>query len=177
MNSPQASAGQVLDSGSAVHGQGAVIFRRAAPADEPAIRQMARGERVNPNGLHWLNFIVAVDGFGLAGAAQLRPHPGGLHELGSLLVRQDLRGRQIATRLIDALMQDRTGRVLMVTRATYAEHYARWGFLPIRPWTAPPSIRRNFLLGQVLGALHAMAHGRRPVRLAVLDTGPGPRPD
>lgn len=177
MSTPGALTAEAPRSGAILQSHDGVVLRRAEPADEPAIQRLARGERVNPNGLHWLNFIVAVDGRGLAGAAQLRPHPGGLRELGSLMVRRDVRGRQIATRLIDALMQDRTGRVLMVTGAAHAPHYGRWGFRPIQPWTAPPSIRRNYLLGQVLGALHALAHGQRPVRLAVLDTGPEARAD
>lgn len=146
-------------------------IRRATEADQVALQALVRGERLNPNGIHWPNFVVAVDAHGIAGAAQLRPHGGALLELGSLVVRRDARGRGLAARLIATLLASHSGEVWMVTAARHAAHYQRWGFTPVPSLAAPFPILRNYLLGQALGGLNAWRHGRAPRRLAVLMRG------
>jgi GNAT superfamily N-acetyltransferase len=93
---------------------------------------MVHAERLNRNGLDWRRFVVATDGHGLLGAVQLRLHVDQSHELGSLVVRKDVRGRGNASRLIDAILARVATRVLLITGAAFAAHYRRWGTLATR---------------------------------------------
>jgi amino-acid N-acetyltransferase len=159
-----------------------IAIRPATEADSAGIRALVRSERVNPTGLDWRNFVVAADERGLVGAAQMRRHSDGSRELGSLVVGRQARGRGIAARLIDALLADERGRVLMITGEDFAAHYRRWGFRRIEPGAAPAAIRWNHRIGRMGGVVSLIK--RRPIRrLVILDrAGPAvaddrPQPD
>ena len=148
----------------------AIAIRAATEADSAGICALVRGERVNPTGLDWRRFVVAADGRDLVGVAQMRRHPDGSRELGSLVVSPQARGQGIAARLIDALLSAEHGRVLMITGADFAAHYVRWGFRRIDPGTAPAAVRRNYRLGRMATVISLLK--RRPVRrLVILDRG------
>jgi N-acetylglutamate synthase-like GNAT family acetyltransferase len=149
-----------------------IVIRAATPRDQAAIVELVRSEPLNPAGLEWQRFVVAIDRGGLAGTVQMRHHADGSRELGSLVVRRDLRGRGVAARLIDALLQRHEDRVLLVTRTTRAPYFAPWGFSPIAPNAAPPPLRRQRRLGQWGGGLVALLRGRLPRRLVILERSP-----
>jgi N-acetylglutamate synthase-like GNAT family acetyltransferase len=142
--------------------------RPATAGDMAAVRALMRGERVNPLGIDWPNFVVATRDGEVVGCAQLRPAGRGAVELGSLVVRADLRGAGLGGRLIAAAL-GRAGeaRVFAVIAATRADSFSRWGFRPAALSAAPWPVRRNWLLGQA-GSMVALAHGLRPRRLAIL---------
>jgi len=145
-----------------------VSIRPATEKDEGGVRTLMRGERVNPFGIDWRNFVVAEVAGGLAGCVQLRPVGREAVELGSWVVRADLRHRGFGAKLLDAALARAAGRrVLIVTAAARAPYFARWGFHAVRLAAAPWPVRRNWLLGQA-GSLVARAHGLRPQRLAIL---------
>ena len=142
-------------------------IRVATALDEEAILALAHGERVNPMSLHWPNFVVAVDDQRIIGAVQLRHHRNGSRELGTLMVERRYRNNGIAARLIDALLENHTGRVLMITGKKHADHYLRWGFVRIEPRSAPRCVRRNYRLGYSIGRVVAFFQ-RRPVNHLVI---------
>lgn len=144
-----------------------LLLRPAVEGDQPAITQLVHGERLNPHGIGWANFVVAVMGHTVVGAVQMRQHPDGSRELGSLVVSRAHRGRGIAGRLISALLARHAGTIHVITRDSNALHYRRWGFAVIDPCDAPRAVRRNRLLGQTASVL-ALLQGRRPQRLVVL---------
>ena len=145
-----------------------VTIRRATEKDQPAITALVRSERLNPNQLHWSNFVVAVDRRGVIGAVQLRKHFDGSRELGSLVVRKEARRQQIASRLIEALIRGAGERVLMITASAYAARYRRWGFQPISPAAAPSAVRRNYWIGSLMSLTALFTRGRVR-RLVILD--------
>lgn len=147
-------------------------IRCATELDEPAIRAMVRGERLNPTGLEWPNFMVAADERGLIGAVQMRRHRDGSRELGSLVVSKQARGHGIAARLIDALLAAEPGRVQMITDGAFAMHYERRGFRRIRPGAAPASVRWNYRIGRL--AIIISFVRRRPMRRLVILERRGP---
>ena len=149
-------------------------IRRAREADDYALTSLVRSERLNPIGIDWRRFVLAVDEKGIAGAVQLRLHDDDSRELGSLVVREDARGRGIAARLIDALLAPVTTRVCMITGARFAHHYVRWGFRRIDVKAAPYAVRRNYHFGRLVGGALAFLAGREPRALAILDR-PAPR--
>jgi N-acetylglutamate synthase-like GNAT family acetyltransferase len=147
-----------------------ITIRAAREHDHEAIVALVRSERMNPFDLDWRRFLVASDGGGVAGAVQVRNHFDGSRELGSLVVRPDVRSRGIATRLIDRLMSSAGGPIYMITGARFASHYARWGFTPVEPARAPLGILRNYVFGRLVGVV-ARAIGRSSKSLAVLARG------
>ena len=129
--------------------QQAIVFRRASEQDQPAIRELVHGERLNPTGINWPNFLVAAVGGRIIGAAQVRNHTDGSRELGSLVVAREKRGHGIASRMIDALLADEREPVWMITPASHARIYARWGFEEIEPSAAPVEVRFNYRMGRL----------------------------
>jgi N-acetylglutamate synthase-like GNAT family acetyltransferase len=146
-----------------------VVIRAAEATDLAAVRALMHGERLNPLGVDWRNFVVAGAEEGVVGCAQLRPAAPDAVELGTLLVRGDLRRGGLGARLVEAALARAQGRrVFVVTDARHAVWYARWGFRTASMAEAPWPVRRNWLLGQA-GSLVALAHGMRPRRLAILE--------
>ena len=149
-----------------------LAIRAATADDQSAIVGLVHSERLNPHGLDWSNFVVAVDGDELIGAAQIRRHKDGSRELGSLVVDRSHRRQGLASRLIDTLLAAEAGRVLVITGKVRAAYFARWGFRPTTSWRAPKSVRANYYLGYMIGGLFALLR-RRPVNhLVILDRMP-----
>ena len=143
-----------------------ISVRRATPADQPIIRALIHGERLNPTDLRWSNFLVATANRKVVGAIQMRTHADGSHELGSLVVEKAARGQGIAGRLIDALLAAEPGPVWMVTADSFARACARWGFRPIDPRSAPVKVRRNWRIGSLARIVSLVM--RRPMRRLVI---------
>lgn len=148
-----------------------LVFRPAVATDQPEISALVRSERLNPTGLDWRRFVVAVDGRGLAGAVQVRHHPDGSRELGSLVVRPPWRGRGVASRLVELALGAQREHVQLITYDALVPYFARWGFRPLRPAQAPRAVRRNHVLGSLAGVI-SLLKGRRPRRLHILDRPP-----
>lgn len=146
--------------------QQAIGFRRATEHDQAAIRALVQGERLNPTGINWPNFLVAATGDRVVGAVQVRHHSDGSRELGSLVVAKDRRGHGIAARLIDTLLADEREPIWMITSETYAGTYARWGFERIEPAAAPVKIRLNWRIGSLARFISFLR--RLPMRRLVI---------
>jgi amino-acid N-acetyltransferase len=144
-----------------------LLIRQAVALDQVAITRLVHSERLNPHGLAWQNFVVAISGAALIGAVQMRQHPEGSRELGSLVVSREHRGHGIAGHLINALLARHPSPVHVITRSTNAVHYRPWGFARIDPRDAPRTVRRHRLMGQMVSVM-SLITGRRPRRLVVL---------
>jgi amino-acid N-acetyltransferase len=146
--------------------QQAIGFRRATEPDQPAIRALVHGERLNPIGINWPNFLVADIGGRIVGAAQIRKHSDGSRELGSLVVAKDMRGHGIASRLVDALLAEEREPVWLITPESRANIYHPWGFQPIEPAEAPVKVRHNYRMGRLASVISLLL--RRPIRRLVI---------
>jgi N-acetylglutamate synthase-like GNAT family acetyltransferase len=148
-----------------------LLLRFATADDQAAIVRLVRAERLNPNALHWLNFIVAERDGTLVGAVQMRRHADGSNELGSLVVDPAHRREGIGGRLVGGLLhaQDPATAVHLITACTRARYFAAWGFRAIASRRAPDAVRRNHCLGQLVGGLASLLRGRLPRRLVVLE--------
>ena len=138
-----------------------VTVRRAQEPDQTAITAMIRRARLNPAGLHWERFMVAEDDGRIVGVAQVRLHRDGAHELASLAVAPEVRGRGIATLLIDALVRAETSDLYTLIDRPYADHFRRWGFRPIASARLPRSVARVHRIGRIVTGVASITTRRR----------------
>ncbi len=146
--------------------QQAIVFRQAVEQGQQAIRALVHGERLNPTGIKWPNFLVAAIGDRIVGAAQIRKHSDGSRELGSLVVAKERRGQGIASRMIDALLSEDHEPIWLITPESLAKVYARWNFEQIEPSAAPVKVRFNYRMGNLARILSFVM--RRPMRRLVI---------
>lgn len=151
--------------------QQVVLFRKAVEQDEAEIRTLVRGERMNPTGLDWPNFLVAAVGERIVGTVQIRKHADGSRELGSLVVTKERRGQGIASRLIDTLLASDREPIWMITDEMHAGNYRHWGFTRIEPCTAPRKIRVNWRIGR-FARIWSFIKGLPMRRLVILERLP-----
>jgi N-acetylglutamate synthase-like GNAT family acetyltransferase len=127
-------------------------IRGAARQDGQAIRRLIRQVGINPIGLDWRRFLVAIDDQGaLIGCGQIKPHGDGSNELASIAVAPAWQGLGIASALIwqlmDAHARSRPNTPLYLTcRASLEGFYTRFGFQMIGPEAMSPYFRRIFRL-------------------------------
>ncbi len=130
-------------------------LRPATSNDAAAIRALIHRVQINPWGLDWHRFLVAVDEGGrLIGCGQLKPHGQGVIELASIAVEQDYRDRGIARRIIDALIAQAPRPLYLTCRSSIGPMYAKWGFRPMELPEMPPYFQR---LARVMSVVSGMA--------------------
>jgi amino-acid N-acetyltransferase len=123
------------------------------------IKRLVRAARINPLGLDWRRFVVAVDPAGaVIGAGQVKPHPDGTRELASIVVRPKWRGRGVARAIIEQLMRESEPPLWLMCRSSLRGLYHRFGFGEVvEAGDMPPNFRR---MRRLAGALEFLAqHG------------------
>jgi amino-acid N-acetyltransferase len=118
-------------------------LRPALQRDQATIRRLVLGAGINPTGLRWPRFVVAVTPEGeVIACAQVRPHFDGTRELASLVVAPRWRGRGLARALIEHLLAAHSGELYLMCRASLASLYRKFGFVPVSEEQMPPYFRR-----------------------------------
>ena len=106
--------------------------------------------RINPTGLDWRRFRVAVSPSGeVIACGQIKPVPGELWELASLAVHPDYRRQGIATAIVKHLLKGASRPLYLTCRSSLGGYYKRFGFEIVDPATAPRYYRR---LQKLVGA-------------------------
>ncbi len=120
-----------------------IQFRLARAEDSRAIVQMVREERINPMGLDWRRFLLAVASDGApVGCVQIKPHGDGTRELASLVVSPAYRGRGLARQLIERIRVGQAPPLYLMCRSELEPLYTRFGFLPLAKEAMPGYYRR-----------------------------------
>lgn len=119
-------------------------LQKAAITHRSDIKSLIRAARINPLGLDWRRFIVALDDEGaLVGCGQVKTHAGGARELASLAVAPAWRGQGVARAIIDRLLAGNPTHLWLTCAAPLIPFYARFGFREItNPAQIPPYFRR-----------------------------------
>jgi len=139
-------------------------LRPATASDSDAIRRLIREVHINPMGLDWRRFLVAVDGAGsLLGCGQLKPHHDGSLELASIAVEPPQRGMGIARAIIERLIASAPRPLYLTCRSSLESFYRKWGFVPMQPDDMPAYFRRLWRLVAIGGRL-----GMMPDNLSVM---------
>ncbi len=118
-------------------------IRPARMEDFPAIRKLIHEVGINPTGLKWNRFVVAISPEGtLLGCGQIKLHSDGSKELASIAVQEAERGHGIARAVIENLLaREPTRPVYLMCRARLGALYARFGFITIGVAEMPPYFR------------------------------------
>jgi amino-acid N-acetyltransferase len=115
-------------------------------------------------GLDWQRFILAIDPYGkVVGCGQLKPHADGSVELASIAVLTGWRGRGVARKIIEHLLEQHTGRIYLTCRSPLGPMYQKFGFQVIQPNEMPPYFRR---LSWMVNLINKLLH--QPVNLLVM---------
>jgi N-acetylglutamate synthase-like GNAT family acetyltransferase len=131
-----------------------LALRPATSHDFPAISRLIKQVRINPTGLDWRRFVVAVDGDGaLFGCGQLKPHTGRIVELASIAVVPEQRQRGIARLLIEHLLVLAPRPVYLTCRSSLGPFYMKWGFRSVELAEMPAYYRRLAKVMSIVGNL------------------------
>ena len=110
------------------------IIRQATGQDFPEIRALIHSVSINPTGLAWRRFLVAVTPENaLLGCGQIKPHADGSFELASIAVQEQARGQGVARAVIQELLaREKTRPIYLMCRARLEPLYVKFGFRAIR---------------------------------------------
>jgi N-acetylglutamate synthase-like GNAT family acetyltransferase len=121
-----------------------LIVRPATRDDFPEIRSLIHAVRINPTGLDWRRFLVALASNGkLLGCGQIKLHHDGSQELASIAVKEEARGLGVARAVIVTLLGRELKRPLfLMCRAHLSPLYAKFGFKTVGIEEMPPYFKR-----------------------------------
>ena len=142
-----------------------VWLRPARFEEDRAIKQLVRRARINPLGLNWERFTVAVDGEQrIVGCVQLKPHADGSVELASLVVDETWRLRGVARKLVEQAKENRGDTLWLMCESSLVPFYEQFDFCNMQQGGAmPPYFRRIWRLLSLLRLLM-----RREPKLAIM---------
>jgi N-acetylglutamate synthase-like GNAT family acetyltransferase len=122
---------------------------------------MVRAAHLNPMGLKWQRFTLAVSTDGnIVGCIQLKPHRGGVLELASLVVSKEWRRKGIARLLIDHLKQTVGPPIWLMCASPLTRFYKPFGFRQVYLGQPMPAYFRWMLrLTLILNRLSPQSFG------------------
>jgi N-acetylglutamate synthase-like GNAT family acetyltransferase len=140
-------------------------IRPAKERDQATIRTLIRRVGINPLGINWQRFLIAVDEEdAFIGCGQVKPHRDGSHELASIAVEEAWRERGVGRAIIRALQDAHPGPLWLTCRSDLIPFYEASGFAKVADLRAmPPYFRRIKLLFKLYQTVV-----RRKVGLAVM---------
>lgn len=116
----------------------------ATSAQQAEIKHLVQAAQINPLGLDWRRFVVAMDETGaVIGCGQLKPHDDDSLELASIVVAPGWRGQGVARAVIEHLLADSRRPLWLTCMSVLVPFYARFGFYEVTDLPEmPPYFRR-----------------------------------
>lgn len=132
----------------------AIRIQPATSEHSSAIRKLIIESGINPTGLDWQRFLVALaPGDEFIGCGQIKPHADGTRELASIAVMPTWRRRGVARALIEALLASQTGDLYLMCQSSLGPLYEKFGFHAIAEPEMPTYFRRVSKLAGVVANL------------------------
>lgn len=104
-------------------------IRPAAESESVQIKELIHEAGINPTGLDWRRFLVAVDETGgVIGCGQIKPHGKDILELASIAVTPKHRGQGIARRIIEILLAQNSRPLYLMCAEHNGPLYLKFGF-------------------------------------------------
>lgn len=118
-------------------------IRPALEAESTQIKDLIHLVGINPSGLDWKRFIVAVNEEGLViSCGQLKPHGEGIVELASIATLPEYRGKGLARAIMGDLLQKAPRPLYLMCMAHNGPMYEKFGFHAIGESEMPKYFRR-----------------------------------
>jgi N-acetylglutamate synthase-like GNAT family acetyltransferase len=139
-------------------------IRRARESESRQIVDLIHLVGINPMGLDWKRFVVAVnDRDEMIGCGQLKPHGADILELASIAVYPAHQGRGVARAIIEYLLMDAPRPLYLMCESSLGSFYEKFGFRGMEYDEMPRYFQR---MSKLAGLVTALAH--REQRLLVM---------
>lgn len=132
----------------------AFSIQSAKPEQASQIRSLVLRSGINPTGLNWERFLVALTPNGdFIGCGQIKPHSDGTRELASVAVEPKWRGRGVGRAIIESLLAYNPGDLYLMCQSNLGPLYEKFDFHTITEAEMPTYFRRVSKLAGVLSNL------------------------
>lgn len=139
-------------------------IRPAREADAAQIRDLIHLVGINPMGLDWKRFIVAVnDQDEMLGCGQLKPHGQDILELASIAVYPKQQGKGLARLIIEHLLKDSPRPLYLMCESGLGPMYQKFGFRAVPYEEMPRYFQR---ISKLAGLVTTLA--QREERLLIM---------
>ena len=139
-------------------------IRPARETEAAQIRDLIYSVGINPMGLDWKRFVIAVDEHDeMIGCGQLKPHGGDIVELASIAVYPEHRGKGIARAIIEHLIKKSPRPLYLMCESKLGALYKKFGFHAITYDEMPRYFQR---LSRLAGLVTTLA--KRDERLLIM---------
>ena len=141
-----------------------IRIRPARETEAAQIRDLIHLVGINPIGLDWKRFVVAVDDRDeMIGCGQLKPHGQSVLELASIAVYPEHQGKGVARAIIEHLLEDSPRPLYLMCQSSLGPLYEKFGFKALSYEEMPRYFQR---ISKLAGLATALAH--REERLLVM---------
>jgi N-acetylglutamate synthase-like GNAT family acetyltransferase len=142
----------------------AYTLRPARESESSQIKDLIYLTGINPMGLDWKRFVVAVNEQDeLIACGQLKPHGTEILELASIAVYPEYRGRGLARAVIEYLLKESPRPLYLMCESSLGPLYEKFGFYTIPYEEMPRYFQR---ISRLAGLVTTLA--RREERLLVM---------
>ena len=139
-------------------------LRPARESESRVIKDLINLTGINPMGLDWKRFIVAVnDQDQVLGIGQVKPHGAEILELASIAVFPEHRGKGIARAIIEYLLKDNPRPLYLMCESSNGPLYEKFGFHRIPYEEMPRYFQR---MSKLVGLMTTLA--KREERLLIM---------
>ena len=129
-------------------------LRPARESESRAIKALIHLVGINPIGVDWKRFVVAVnDQDDILGIGQLKPHGKETLELASIAVYPEYQGQGIARAIIEHLLKDSPRPLYLMCESRNGALYEKFGFREIPYKEMPRYFQRISKLAGLAGIL------------------------
>jgi N-acetylglutamate synthase-like GNAT family acetyltransferase len=132
-------------------------LRPARETDDDTIKSLIHLVGINPMGLDWRRFIVAVDAQDqIIATGQIKPHgaKGDIHELASIAVVPEYRGQGLARAIMEHLLRESPRPLYLTCVSSLEPFYQKFGFYSIEYDDMPRYFQR---LTKLAGLVYLLA--------------------
>ena len=141
-----------------------IPVRPAHETEAAQIRDLIHLVGINPMGLDWKRFVVAVNERDeMIGCGQLKPHGEEVIELASLAVDPEHQGKGVARSIIEYLLKESPRPLYLMCESRLGPLYKKFGFRPIPYEEMPRYFQR---ISKLAGLVNTLA--QREERLLIM---------
>lgn len=129
-------------------------IRPARETEAASIRSLIHSVNINPMGLDWKRFVVAVnDQDEMLGCGQIKPHGSDVLELASIAVYPENREKGVARAIIEHILDNSPRPLYLMCESSMGPFYEKFGFRAISYDDMPRYFQRISKLAGVAATL------------------------